>query len=283
VNPGEQIDHARGNPRPRVGFLQDFRRFFVRGLAALLPTLITLWVLIKVWDFLWENLGRVMVWVVKWAWLTFGHGFPPAAYISRYWSEDKLQTRVVGVGLAILLVYVLGVFVGNFIGRQLYRLAEMTVMRIPLVRAIYPAVKQVTDFLLAERSGQFQTSRVVAVEPHAKGVWSIGLVTGASGVRQLTDSLGQEMVTIFIPSSPTAFSGYVVVVPKETVIDLPLSVEEAMRLLISGGVLSPKASEPETLPVGRQDIPNALENSPAVSVPPDPSPASASRSGLGAA
>ena len=206
-----------------------------------------------------------MVWVVKWGWLNFGHGFPPAAYISRYWSEDKLQTRVVGVGLAILLVYVLGVFVGNFIGRQLYRLAELTVMRIPLVRAIYPAVKQVTDFLLAERSGQFQTSRVVAVEPHAKGVWSIGLVTGASGVGPLTDSLGQEMVTIFIPSSPTAFSGYVVVVPKETVIDLPLSVEEAMRLLISGGVLSPRALEPGTMPTASPDLPNTLDGSQAVS------------------
>src|SRR5205823_4449787 len=108
---------------------------------------------IRVWDFLWENLGRYMVWVVKWIWLNFGHGYPPAMYINRYWSEDKLSTRIVGVGLAILLVYTLGVFIGNFIGRTLYRLAEMAVMRIPLVRAIYPAVKQVIDFVLAERTG----------------------------------------------------------------------------------------------------------------------------------
>jgi uncharacterized membrane protein len=279
VNPGDKIYDYAADPRPRIGFLQDFRRFFVRGLAALLPTLITLWVLIKVWDFLWENLGRFMVLVVKWVWLTFGHGFPPAGYINRYWSEDLIQTRVVGVGLAILVVYVLGVFVGNFIGRQLYRLAELTVMRIPLVRAIYPAVKQVTDFLLAERSGQFQTSRVVAVEPHAKGVWSIGLVTGAAGVGPLTDSLGQEMVTIFIPSSPTAFSGYVVVVARETVIDLPLSVEEAMRLLISGGVLSPRGSDPVKLPPTPAEAPQSQ----AGGAPVDPSVAPAQRSGLGAA
>ena len=89
------------------------------------------------------------------------------------------RTKLVGVLLAILLVYIIGVFVGNFIGRTIWRLAEMAVMRIPLVRAIYPAVKQVTDFLLAERGhNQFAGSRVVAVQPHEKGIWSIGLVTG---------------------------------------------------------------------------------------------------------
>jgi len=111
------------------------------------------------------------------------------------------------------------------------------VMRIPLVRAIYPAVKQITDFLLSERSSQFQQSRVVAIQPHEKGIWSIGLVTGP-GVKSLSDATGTDMVTVFVPSSPTSFSGYVLVVPRSEVIDLPLKVEEAMRLLISGGVLS---------------------------------------------
>ena len=187
----------------------------------MLPTLITLWVLIKVWDFLWENLGQYMVWVIKRLWLTFGNGFPPAGYINFYWSEDRFRTRLVGVSLAILAVYVLGVLVGNFIGRALYRLGEMAVMRIPLVRAIYPAVKQVTDFMLAERTGQFQGSRVVAVQPHSKGIWSIGLVTGANGLPPLTAAVGEEMVTVFVPSSPTAFSGlFVLVVPRESVIQV---------------------------------------------------------------
>ena len=232
------------SPR-RVSFFEDFRRFFVRGLAALLPTLITLWLLIKVWDFLWESLGQYLIIGVRWTYLqTVGdRGFPPAAQIARYWDMSYFRTRLVGVVLAVFTVYVLGVFVGNFIGRALYRLGELAVMRIPLVRAIYPAVKQVTDFLLAERSGQFQGSRVVAVQPHAKGIWSIGLVTGASGVSYLSDAVGGETVTVFVPSSPTAFSGYVLVVPREEVVDLPLTVEEAMRLLISGGVLSPCASD----------------------------------------
>jgi uncharacterized membrane protein len=164
--------------------------------------------------------------------------------------------------LAVLLVYILGVFVGNFIGRTLYRLGEMAVLRIPLVRAIYPAVKQVTDFLLAERGGQFEASRVVAVQPHAKGIWSIGLVTGSQGIRTLTDAVGHEMVTVFIPSSPTAFTGYVLVVPKDSVVELPLTVEEAMRLLVSGGVLTPKS---QVQPPG--DPPGAQEPAPNPSVP----------------
>src|SRR5205823_1303164 len=88
------------------------------------------------------------------------------------------------------------------------------------------------------RSSQFQASRVVACQPHEKGIWSIGLVTG-SGLRQLSDATSEEMVTVFIPSSPTAFSGYVRMVPRDSVVELPLTVEEAMRLLISGGVITP--------------------------------------------
>jgi len=75
--PGEQ-------KRRKVSFAADFRRFFVRGLAALMPTLITLWLLIKIWDFLWENLGKFLIDGLRRTWLTFGNGYPPAGYISRY-------------------------------------------------------------------------------------------------------------------------------------------------------------------------------------------------------
>jgi hypothetical protein len=76
------------------------------------------------------------------------------------------------------------------------------------------------------------------VQRDAVNVWSIGLVTGG-GVRSLNDSVGRDMVTVFIPSTPTSFSGYVVVVPRDAVVELPLKVEEAMRLLVSGGVIAP--------------------------------------------
>ncbi|HEV2294547.1 MAG TPA: DUF502 domain-containing protein [Tepidisphaeraceae bacterium] len=236
---------APRKPRERMGFSEDFRRFFLRGLAALLPTLITLSLLVWVWNFLWEALGRHLIFGIKWIWLTLAdEGIvrpEPAGYIGRYWSDDLLRTKLVGVILAILLVYVVGVFVGNFIGRQMWRIAEIAVMKIPIVRAIYPAVKQITDFVIADRGTQFESSRVVAVQPHEKGIWSIGLVTGG-GLPPLSEATGEDMVTVFVPSSPTAFSGYVLVVPRPSVIELPLTVEEAMRLLVSGGVLVPSGA-----------------------------------------
>jgi uncharacterized membrane protein len=248
----------RRPPKERVGFSEDFRRFFLRGLAALLPTLITLWLLVKVWDFLWENLGRHLIFGIKWTWLSLAEeGLvrpEPAGYIGRYWGEDLLRTKIVGVLLAILAVYIVGVFVGNLIGRQMWRLAEVAVMKIPIVRAIYPAVKQVTDFVIADKSSQFESSRVVAVQPHEKGIWSIGLVTGP-GLAPLTDATGEDMVTVFVPSSPTAFSGYVLIVPRPSVVELPLSVEEAMRLLVSGGVLMPtKEGKPAIVGATREQI-----------------------------
>ncbi len=231
--------------RRRISFWEDFRRFFLRGLAAVTPTLITLWLVLWVWNFLWSSLGQHLIWVIQRIWLEGVYrgvfSEQSVGYIKWYWRADLMRTRIVGVLLAVLMVYIVGVFVGNFIGQTAWRLVEVSVMRIPLIRTIYPAVKQVTDFLLAERQGQFEASRVVAVEPHAKGIWSIGLVTGA-GLPPLTAATAKEMVTVFVPSSPTAFSGYVLMVPRESVIELPLSVEEAMRLLVSGGVIAPAAT-----------------------------------------
>lgn len=234
--------------RRKIGFAADFRHFFVRGLAAVLPTLITLWVFIKVWEFLWSSLGVHLITVVTTSWyiLTQWGLLPPkpAGYIDHYfiYQLQPWTVELIGVVLAILLVYFVGLLVGNLIGRTLWGLAEMTLLRIPVIREVYPAVKQVTDFILSNRQGQFQASRVVAVCPHENGIWSIGLVTG-SGVAGLSEATEQEMLTVFVPSSPTAFSGYVLVVPKHQVIELPIRVEEAMRLLISGGVISGDPAE----------------------------------------
>jgi uncharacterized membrane protein len=237
-------------PRRRAGFGEDFRRFFTSGMAALLPTLITLWLLIKIWDFLWESLGKHIIFGIAWIWDSWSEigivPFRPRAQIGMTLDESNWWVRLLGVVLAVLLDYIVGVFVGNFIGRTFYRLAERAVMRIPLVRAVYPAVKQVTDFFLSRRpTDQFAASRVVAVQPHAQSIWSIGLVTGG-GLAPLSEAAGEEMVTVFVPSTPTAFTGYVLVVPRKNVVELPLKVEEAMRLLISGGVIGP-AVEPAKL------------------------------------
>jgi uncharacterized membrane protein len=237
VNLSDEIPSGSKPPRARASFSEDFRRFFRSGLAALLPTLITLWLLLKIWDFLWDSLGRHIIWLIK-EW-----GFEVGAFLQwgqadRFWDlNHPYLAQAVGVGLAILLVYVVGLLVGNLIGRTFWKVGERLAMRIPIIRAIYPAVKQVTDFVLQEQRA-IESSRVVACQPHEKGIWSIGLVTG-DGLRQLSENAGQETITVFVPSSPTAFSGYVLIVPRDSVVELPITVEQAMRMLVSGGVITP--------------------------------------------
>lgn len=259
MNP-TQTSKPVSSPVRRASFAEDFRRFFVRGLAALLPTLITLWLLLKVWDFLWQALGQHLIYAIRVAWLELGGRWfipkEPAGYIHVVLKSNSFGVQVFGVLLAVLLVYVVGVFVGNFIGRQFWRMGELAVMRIPLVRAIYPAVKQVTDLFLSDRAGAFAGSRVVAVQHRAQDVWTIGLVTGP-GLKALNDAAGDEMVTVFVPSTPTAFSGYVVVVPRHAVVELPLTVEEAMRLLVTGGVLGPQPGK-TPLPLVNSSVPAIL-------------------------
>jgi uncharacterized membrane protein len=237
--------------RRRLGFTEDFKQFFLSGLAAILPTLVTLWLLVWAWNFLWEYLGRhliALIGIVSEDAVNRGWMAPQTyQHVLAYWNTDDLGTRVLGVILSVLLVYVVGVFVGNLIGRAAWRMAERAVLRLPLVRAIYPTVKQVTDFLLAERSRQFQFSRVVAVQPHEQNIWSIGLITSAVEWT-LGEDGPQEMVTVFIPSTPTSFTGYVLIVPRNKVVELPLTVEEALRLLVSGGVITPPSQPTSQAP-----------------------------------
>jgi uncharacterized membrane protein len=232
--------------RAPVSFFDDFRRFFLRGLATLLPTLITVLLLFKLWEILWFYLGRHIITMLKFFHAKLIGDHPhPIALVRWFWDWhlSEWQVELLGVLLAIILVYIVGLFVGNFLGRSIWRILEVGLIRIPLIRAIYPAVKQVTDFVLTPRtSTHLEGSRVVAVQPHADGIWSIGLITGA-GLRTLTESVGRDMVTVFVPSSPTAFSGYVLVVPRDRAVELPLTVEEAMRLLVSGGVITPAAAK----------------------------------------
>lgn len=250
---------AQKSPPARPSFSDDSRRFFVRGLATLMPTLVTIWLILKLWEFLWGNLGQPILWLL----IKVNARFHPEMELG--WWRYKAGTfwlELIGVLLAILVVYLVGLLVGHIIGRTAWRLVELGVMRIPFVRAVYPAIKQVTDFVLADRKVQFVGSRVVAIQPHASGIWSVGLITGP-GVQPLSEVVGTEMVTVFVPSSPTAFSGYVLVVPRANVIELPLTVEEAMRLLVTGGVSMPTVAlrggasgNPESLPsAGAPELP----------------------------
>lgn len=222
------------------GFARDFKRFFLRGLAAVLPTLLTLMVIVYVFNFVNAYIGNYInigvLWLIDTLWNRFAGGEAALASIDAFRRIWTTYFWWVGFLLAIAAIYIFGRFVASFLGRYLWHITERGLLSLPLVRAIYPYIKQVTDFLFSEHKIEF--SRVVAVEYPRKGIWSIGLVTGA-GMRALQNAAGSGLLTVFIPSSPTPVTGYTITVRREEVIDLPMSIDDALRFTISGGVITP--------------------------------------------
>jgi len=236
-----------------MGIVRSVKRSFWRGLAALVPTLLTLVVLILGISFVYSYLGQpvntaIMHVVHRVSGIPLGEydatGIPTAgsvlAWYSRYWMWW------VGPVAAIVGLAVGAYFLGTFIGNRLLRFVESWLVHVPLLRRIYPGAKQVSEFFFSERAVEFR--RVVAVEYPRRGVWAIGFVTGRS-FHALSEKTEQELITVFVPSSPTPFTGYIVCVPRREVIDLPITVDEAFQYTISGGVIMPPAERVESLSV----------------------------------
>jgi uncharacterized membrane protein len=220
------------------GFLSDFKRFFIRGLAALLPTLLTIVLLLAAFSLLDQWFGAYLRggvrWIVDRIWRHYGS--------SPLWVTDQelWDKRFWWVGFLLFLVgiYFFGRFVASLIGRTIWRNIERAILRLPMVRQIYPYAKQVTEFFLSEKK-KLDFSRVVAVEYPRKGIWSMGLVTGPAMHAIRSTVLDSDSLTVFIPSSPTPVTGYIVAVNRDEVIDLPVSIDEAIRFVVSCGVIIP--------------------------------------------
>jgi uncharacterized membrane protein len=225
-------------------FGSDFRRFFLRGLAAVLPTVLSIviivWLFRKIHEYVGQYINVGVVWLTSQViWNSRGtesQWTNAKAVYNHVWNVYHPWAAWVGFVLAIVAIYIFGRFVASFLGRGIWRMIERTLIRLPMIRKVYPYVKQVTDFLLSEKKIEF--NRVVAVEYPRKGIWSLGLVTGP-GMRTIHSTAGGDLLTVFIPSSPTPMTGYTITVRREEVIDLPMNIEDALRFTISGGVIVP--------------------------------------------
>jgi uncharacterized membrane protein len=251
----------------KKGFVSDFRQFFFRGLATLLPTILTIVLLVKCFEFIQNNISVHITEGVCWVAVKVTEGYPgiTSEEVNNYLLQNKLSVELatdsslleavrrdkmivewshvpkslVGFGLAIILVYVLGRLLASYLGRKLWQTFELAVGQVPGFKHLYPYIKQVTEFLFGENKNKVDFSRVVAVAYPRKGLWSIGLVTG-TGLKKLSETTNEDYLTIFIPSSPTPITGYVITVNKNEVIDIPISIEEALRFTVSGGVIVPQ-------------------------------------------
>jgi len=256
-------------------FGQDFKQFFGRGLAILLPSVLTLWILWQLALFVYSNVGEpinrsVRLVIIEVTPRVVSDDKLPSWFrvnadevaqarqrpefrstarasderVRRFVRSEKLRDfwndhwylEMTGLVVAIVLIYFSGVLLGGLIGRRLYTRVEKLFGRVPGFKQVYPHVKQVTEMVLGDRPIAF--NRVVLVEYPRKGVYTVGLVTGSS-MGSIRNEVGSDVVSIFVPSTPTPFTGFTITVPKDEVVDLPVKVEEAIRFFITGGVLVP--------------------------------------------
>ena len=156
----------------------------------------------------------------------------------RYNPETYLPFGIPGLGLLVLLMAVtlIGALTAGLIGRWLLQTGERVLNRMPVVRSIYSAIKQIFETVLAQQSNAFREA--VLVEYPRRGIWAIGFITGTTKgeVQNLTE---EETVNIFLPTTPNPTSGFLLFVPKSDVVPLGMSVEEAVKMVISGGIVTP--------------------------------------------
>jgi uncharacterized membrane protein len=200
------------------------RRYFVAGLLVWIPLGITLWVL------------KILVDIMDQSLLLVPESFR---------TEALFGFHVPGLGIILTLAIVLttGALAANFFGQKLLELGHDLLSRIPIVRSIYGGVKQISDTLFSPDGNAFRRAVLVRY-PHA-GTWTVALVTGTPE-HEVGDILGREHISVFVPTTPNITSGFFLIVARSETIELEMTVDAALKYIISMGVAEPAAREIKT-------------------------------------
>ena len=195
------------------------RRYFVAGLLVWIPLVITLWVLKLLVDLMDQSLLLLP---------------------QDYRSDALFGFHVPGLGIILTAAIVLstGALAANLFGRKVLNIGNELVGRIPIVRSIYGGVKQISDTLFSPEGKAFRRAVLVRY-PHA-GSWTVALVTG-NPEHELASILGRDQVSVFVPTTPNITAGFFLVVPRADTIELDMSVDDALKYIISMGVAEPMA------------------------------------------
>lgn len=204
---------------------KTLRRAFITGLLIVLPLLVTFWVIHFIFTLIDDAVSPVVVHAIR----LLGLGILD----DRAWVD--YVAPLVSVVLAVALICLVGLVGGNVFGRQLLQGLDFVLMQVPLVRSIYSSTRQFVE-TFSRASGQ-SFSRVVLVEYPRKGLWTVGLVT--SSVRsEVQVRTVDEVIAVFLPTTPNPTSGWLVYVRESEVVPLRMSVDDAFKLVISGGILA---------------------------------------------
>ena len=200
---------------PRIGFKEHLRDYFLTGVLVLIPTVVTLWVLTSILGFV-DSFFAVL---------------PPKFHPHTY-------LPIPGVGMIItgLLVLFVGAFARNYLGRITYHYGDRVMSNIPLLRGVYKGVKQMLETVVSNPSQQFR--KVVLIEYPRKGIYTIAFLTGETR-GEIQNITHKDLMNVFVPTTPNPTSGFMLIVPDEDIIPLTMSVEDAFKIIISGGIMNP--------------------------------------------
>ena len=193
------------------------KKYLITGLLIWIPLVITLWVLKLVVDALDQSLLLLPIEFRTETWLGF-------------------HVPGMGVVMTVVIVFLTGVFATNLLGARLINLWHWTLHRIPVVSSVYSSVKQISDTLFSSSGQAFR--KAVLVQWPREGIWTIAFLTGVPG-GDVVNHLKGDYVSVYVPTTPNPTGGYFVMLPREQVIELDMSVDHALKYIISMGVVAP--------------------------------------------
>lgn len=229
-------------PPKRPGLFSSLRASFLTGLVVIAPVGLTIWLI-------WTVVG----WIDGFVLPLVPNAYQPDKLLQTYLGLDpSVQINVRGIGVIIFLMFtvIVGWMAKGFLGRSFIRFAESLVERTPVVRSIYSGIKQISETVFAQSERSFE--KACLIEYPRRGIWAIGFIsTTAKGevARRAGETEEEELVGVFVPTTPNPTSGFLLFFPSHDVIELDMTIEEAAKLVISAGLVYPNGKDPTQPPV----------------------------------
>ena len=224
-------DGQHGAIRRKMSFGQRIRAYLFAGILVTAPIFITFY--------------------LAWLFVTFVDSKITPLIPAKYNPETYLPFALPGLGLIILLIalVLVGALTAGFFGRLWARVSDRILNQMPVIRNVHSAIKQILETVLAQQSNAFREA--VLIEYPRRGIWAVGFITGTTE-GEVQNMTAEECINVFLPTTPNPTSGFLLFVPKKDIAPLSMSVEEAIKMVISGGIVTPpdrRSEEEKATPV----------------------------------
>lgn len=207
-------------------FRAYIRNVFLAGILTVLPVIVTYFFL----SFIFKKLTGFLV--------------PYLDLVSNYFNFylTEAQKALLSLSLLVVMIFFIGLFAKNYFGKQIIKFFEKILSKIPLIRGVYSATRQIIDTFQSPTGSNFK--KVVLIEYPRKGIYSVGFVTKESS-NFYNSIIGKKCSNVFIPTTPNPTSGFILIIPNEELVEIDLTVEEGVKFVISAGLLSPEKIKQE--------------------------------------